>query len=149
MRGIAVANRTIVMTLTTLMYASVSRLHPRTATDAVDGLVRAGGVRNARHGITGALLFTETYFVQIIEGPTAAVASLWANLQCDPRHEGLVLTHQGLIAERRFDGWDLAYSGPAQYVSKHVGLLFDTADPATQARSARWLANLMREFSDA
>lgn len=135
------------MPLTSLMYASFSRLHPRTANGAVEALVRAGRVRNTVHGITGALLFTGTHFVQIVEGPAVAVQALWTNLQSDPRHENLVLANHGLVCERRFDRWDMAYSGPAQYVSKRVRPLFDAADPVAQARSARWLANLMQEFN--
>ena len=135
------------MSLTMLMYASVSRLRPQTAQGAVEALVKAARVRNAVHGITGSLLFTEAHFVEILEGPAASIEALWQNLQSDPRHGDLVVADHGPVAERRFDRWDLAYSGPAQYVSKRVRPLFDAADPIGQARSARWMVRLMQELN--
>lgn len=135
------------MAMTMLMYASVSRVPATTAADIVDGIVTLARIRNSSHDITGALVYTGQHFVQIIEGPTAAIAALWTDLQADPRHEGLVLAKYGPLAERRFDGWSLAYSGPAHYVQSRVQLLFSAADPKRRDRAARRLAELMYLFS--
>lgn len=130
-----------------LMYASVNRVPAAIAADVVDKIVSAARARNANHGITGALLFTGIHFVQIVEGPAAAIAALWANVQADPRHDSLVVASHGPLAERRFDGWSLAYSGPAHYVHKRVLQLFNAADPIRRDQAARWLAELMYLFS--
>jgi hypothetical protein len=130
-----------------LMYASVNRVPAARVAGVVDTIVTTARARNASHGITGALLFTGLHFVQIVEGPAAAIAALWANMQADPRHDGLVLANHGPLAERRFHGWSLAYAGPAHYVHKRVQLLFNAADPVKRDRAARWLAELMYLFS--
>ena len=40
-------------------------------------------------GITGAIVFTERHFVQLIEGPEAAIGELFAHIRADKRHTGV------------------------------------------------------------
>ena len=135
------------MPLTSLTYASVSRLKPATACAVVEALVAASRTRNATYDITGALLFTGAHFVQVLEGPAAMLDVIWLNLLNDSRHDGLVMTSREPLTQRRFGGWDLAYSGPAQFVESRVRPMFDASDPAGQRRAARWLVNLMYQFT--
>ncbi len=66
--------------------------------------------KNALVGITGHLLYTEEVFVQCIEGTPAAIACLWESLQRDPRHHDIELLARGLLAQRRFSDWSMAFS---------------------------------------
>jgi len=66
--------------------------------------------KNALMGITGHLLYTEEVFVQCIEGPPEAIASLWESLQRDPRHHDIELLARGPLEKRRFTDWSMAFS---------------------------------------
>jgi hypothetical protein len=66
--------------------------------------------KNASLGITGHLLYTEEVFVQCIEGPPEAIASLWESLQRDPRHYDIELLARGPLENRRFTDWSMAFS---------------------------------------
>jgi hypothetical protein len=71
--------------------------------------------KNKRLGITGHLLYTEEIFVQCIEGPPAAIESLWKSLQRDERHYDIELISRGPLAERRFADWSMAFSSYAHF----------------------------------
>jgi hypothetical protein len=66
---------------------------------------------NRQLGITGALLFTEVYFAQILEGPLGAVETLFERIQCDRRHSDVTVLSFHPVASRRFAGWSMAYAG--------------------------------------
>jgi hypothetical protein len=57
---------------------------------------------NLRDGITGALLFKEGTFMQVLEGDEAAVCRTFAKIASDPRHQGLITLLRGVIEERLF-----------------------------------------------
>lgn len=76
---------------------------------------------NRRDGVTGALLFSENVFVQVLEGPPSAVEAVFERIQMDPRHGDVVVLLNEAAAERRFAEWDMAYAGE---------------DPAARARFA-------------
>lgn len=135
------------MTLTTLMYVSTSRLDLATSQKVVDLIVARARICNAAANITGALLFTGDHFVQILEGDAEAIDMLIVKLQADVRHEAFTVINRGPLAERRFGAWDMAYSGAAHFVKKRVTLLLNEADRAGQRRAARWLADMMHQFT--
>ena len=66
--------------------------------------------KNSVLGITGHLLYTEEVFVQCIEGPPEAIASLWESLQHDARHQDIELLARGPLEKRRFTDWSMAFS---------------------------------------
>lgn len=57
---------------------------------------------NRRHALTGALLFYDGGFLQMIEGARADVDRLMSRLVEDRRHENLRLLGHAPIATRRF-----------------------------------------------
>ncbi|HEY0418543.1 MAG TPA: BLUF domain-containing protein, partial [Acetobacteraceae bacterium] len=66
---------------------------------------------NLAQGITGALLFSADGFVQVLEGPMAAVERTFERIQCDPRHADVVVLEAGTLPARDFAGWSMAYAG--------------------------------------
>jgi hypothetical protein len=64
---------------------------------------------NAAHGITGLLLYSEGYFVQVLEGSEAEVHDLFARIQHDTRHQLVTVISQGL-GPRRFGDWHMRYA---------------------------------------
>lgn len=65
--------------------------------------------RNAREGITGALVAANGYYLQVLEGPPAAVESLIARLHADPRHIHLVELDRSTVVRRLFGDTSYAW----------------------------------------
>lgn len=62
---------------------------------------------NHRRNITGALLYTEHYFLQYLEGEAAVVDALFASICRDTRHLNARLLLRKPIQNRDFTGWSL------------------------------------------
>ncbi|KUM54130.1 BLUF domain-containing protein [Rheinheimera sp. EpRS3] len=62
---------------------------------------------NLRRNITGALLFTEHYFLQYLEGEAAVVDALYASICRDKRHNNVRLLLRKPIQQRDFSRWSL------------------------------------------
>lgn len=133
--------------LTTILYISDSTIAPDDAKTVVKQIVADAIIANRARGLTGALLFTGTYFAQVIEGRVDDVDALYAALKRDSRHKRLQVVDRAPLGERRFEGWNMAYFGPSQFVARHVTRLFDNPSPAELRRAAEWLSDLMQEFA--
>jgi len=64
---------------------------------------------NAANGITGALVYAEGSFLQILEGDTARVQELMAKIQRDVRHEAVLILREGEVPEAIFGSWKMAF----------------------------------------
>ncbi len=64
---------------------------------------------NAKQDITGALVYGDGQFMQIIEGDEAALAMLYAKLLQDVRHGQVFKFADKPIAQRSFTGWSMAF----------------------------------------
>lgn len=67
--------------------------------------------RNAKSGITGALLFNKGGFAQILEGPLPAVNETFNRIQMDRRHAGVIVLSNEEIPARSFGAWHMAFIG--------------------------------------
>lgn len=66
-------------------------------------------IRNNRlRNLSGALLFHDGRFLQMIEGAAPDVERLLADLTADPRHQDIRILVRGPVAARRFTGWPMA-----------------------------------------
>src|SRR5690349_18388873 len=63
---------------------------------------------NERRDITGALLVSGQWFVQVLEGDESVIRSLFATIQTDPRHEDVELLFAEAAATRVFAHWSMA-----------------------------------------
>jgi hypothetical protein len=66
---------------------------------------------NARRGVTGALLFSDGCFAQVLEGPREAVEEVFETIQCDPRHSDVTIMHLHAVEQRSFGAWSMAFAG--------------------------------------
>lgn len=64
---------------------------------------------NARAGVTGALLYSERRFAQVLEGPPAAVEEIFETIQCDPRHDNVAVLKVTSPVMRAFADWSMAF----------------------------------------
>lgn len=64
---------------------------------------------NERQGITGALVYGDGQFMQIIEGEESVLAALYAKLLQDTRHMNVVKLADKQIAQRSFQQWSMGF----------------------------------------
>ena len=98
-------------TLFRLVYASRSLVPEDGVPVELPRILDAARRWNAAQGITGALLFSADGFVQVLEGPVAAVEATFERIKCDPRHADVVVLEAGMVPARDFEGWSMAYAG--------------------------------------
>ncbi len=65
--------------------------------------------KNAERGITGLLLFQNGAFIQVIEGPSQAIHSLFEVIQKDRRHSRIVKLVEEPIEKRGFPDWSMGF----------------------------------------
>lgn len=92
-------------------------------TDDLEEILGHARSRNAARGITGALVYAEGLFLQILEGDRAEVEDLMARIRRDVRHETVVVLREGEIPLPMFGHWKMAYvSATPQQVARWAGL---------------------------
>ena len=62
---------------------------------------------NKRDGITGALVCRHDLYIQLIEGPEAAIDALFAKISADDRHCEIKLALSAEVTERMFPEWEM------------------------------------------
>lgn len=87
-----------------LIYRSVSTGSARGAIEIADILYEARS-NNPRMDITGVLAVVDNTFVQVLEGPDAALDALLMALEIDTRHTGLRVMQRRHIERRTFGDW--------------------------------------------
>jgi hypothetical protein len=65
---------------------------------------------NSENDITGALMFGEGYFAQVLEGPSSILKSTFGFIACDERHRNVRLLECGPVLKRAFESWSMAYT---------------------------------------
>lgn len=78
---------------------------------ALDHILEASRRNNAEQGITGALLYTDGWFAQVIEGPGSAVETVFEWIVLDDRHTDIRVLYLKAIEERSFASWSMAFAG--------------------------------------
>jgi hypothetical protein len=90
------------MTFTQLIYTS----QPFGFDDAIlNGILASARRNNPRWDITGCLICRYDMYLQLLEGPEAAVAELFARLKVDDRHLQLERLSEVTVATRLFPDW--------------------------------------------
>lgn len=79
--------------------------------------------RNAEEGITGVLLYSDTSFMQCLEGPAAGLSRVYDIIKRHSLHYGLIDLIREPIKEREFADWAMAF---------HIVGAFGRASPAAQ-----------------
>ena len=77
-----------------------SRATQRPSEGQLRGLLAQSERSNARHRVTGLLLYSDGRYVQVLEGARTEVEALYARIRCDPRHQQVVTVSEGLGPQR-------------------------------------------------
>ncbi|MEY2892979.1 MAG: hypothetical protein RJA98_2887 [Pseudomonadota bacterium] len=90
-----------------LVYVSTAR--HRLSLDEIDHLLERARVRNERVGVTGVLLYNDGNFMQYLEGPAAGMAEVYAAIQRDALHSGLIELQRDTPPHREFQEWSMGF----------------------------------------
>ena len=85
------------------------------ATDkgALASILTVSRANNMRYGVTGALLYSDGCFAQILEGELDAVQQTFERIQNDMRHGAVVVLEAKPVETRMFGLWEMALAEPA------------------------------------
>ena len=135
------------MPLIRLLYRSDSELtgSERAVREAAFAIADVAAVSNVRDDVSGALMFVGGVFVQLLEGESAPVETVFERICCDGRHRRLVLLDFSSIEHRLFGSCGMvAFEG-----DERARRLFPTISEATSFKhrnrlSANMAVDLMR-----
>lgn len=71
----------------------------------LNGILAASRANNERDDLTGALICRADLYLQLLEGPEAAVEAALKRIERDDRHLEVSALYREPIAERLFPGW--------------------------------------------
>ena len=92
----------------------------------LDGILRTSRRNNAAVEVTGALLFNERCFAQVLEGPLGAVSATFERVQFDDRHGDVTVLLSENDVPRRFGDWAMGYIGEdAEAQTRFATMRFD------------------------
>ena len=102
--------------------------------DDLEDILEQAHNSNAAQGITGALVYAEGVFLQILEGDRLKVQDLMARILRDLRHENVTVLREGDVACAAFGSWKMAYvSATAEQVAQWAGFSSTTQTPESLA----------------
>lgn len=118
------------MTITQLIYRS----QPFGFDDAMlNGILLQARRNNPRHAVTGALIVRGDVYLQLLEGPEAAIATLFSRIVRDDRHLAVTTISHGTVAARLFPAWSMREDPAETWLwseDEIAGGAFERAGPA-------------------
>jgi hypothetical protein len=104
-----------------LVYYSRNRIQKADADfqAEVESILRVSQANNAEAKVTGALIFNNGVFAQVLEGGRADVETTFERIQRDDRHDDVQVLSFEPEAERRFASWSMAFIGRSK---RHLDL---------------------------
>jgi hypothetical protein len=93
------------MSLLRIMYYSENRLGIRKRRAELDAILTTAIRNNSKLGITGALVFDDLWFVQVLEGPPQSVEAIFNRILEDSRHADIKIILKKEVEERLFGEW--------------------------------------------
>jgi hypothetical protein len=98
--------------------------------DELEELLEHARSSNAEKGITGALVYVDGVFLQVLEGELDTVRELMEKISKDYRHETVTVLKEGATPAASFSDWEMAYvSATRQQVAEWAGLSGTIAIP--------------------
>jgi hypothetical protein len=74
----------------------------------VGDILLTSRMNNEKRGVTGALMYRNGFFLQVLEGRDDVVDDLVGRIRKDPRHTAFTVLYSGDAADRVFRGWSMA-----------------------------------------
>jgi hypothetical protein len=100
------------MSITRLIYYSENQIvrGEVSVLGQLSSILRSANRNNRASGLTGALIFDELWFIQVLEGKREAVWRTFQRICEDERHANVVLVEMREVDERRFGNWWMGFA---------------------------------------
>lgn len=135
--------------LFTIAYFSRNALRGRGGiTSELDHILRAARRNNAAAGITGALLYSDGCFAQVLEGSLSRLEVMFEKIGLDDRHHEVTLLHFKPLERRVFGQWSMAFAGLAGPAAFHLRATFENPDDIPSGQAGRALIAVLRDLID-
>ncbi|MDX1628766.1 MAG: BLUF domain-containing protein [Fulvivirga sp.] len=120
--------------LSHLIYVSVRKKN--CTEEEIDNILAACKRNNKEIDVTGVLLYSDTHFIQYLEGEYKTIMGLYDKIKEDERHKNVVLITTGQINKRTFPSWQMG----AKKINEDK-ISFDTDLSANEAAKFREIIN--------
>lgn len=91
--------------LSQLVY--VSNRKPSCTEAEIEKILASCKKNNPTLNITGVLLYSDTKFIQLVEGDAKTIMSLYEKIKTDPRHGNPMMISYGPIQQKSFPSWHM------------------------------------------
>ena len=130
-----------------IIYSSLSTAPMQS--DDLEKLLDQARRSNGLQQISGALIYSDRNFLQILEGERTKVEALMDRIRKDARHDHVAILREGEIPSARFDDWKMAYvSATPEQVARWAGIGVETGAGAAadEADSLRRTALFVQDI---
>ena len=73
-------------------------------------ILKTSRSNNEQNAVTGMLVRKDKEFLQYIEGPPNSIETLFRKIETDHRHQSVKVVKQGLVSDRVFFNWEMAFA---------------------------------------
>lgn len=91
--------------LSQLVY--VSNRKPSCTQEEIDKILASCKKNNPALNITGILLYSDTKFIQLVEGDAKVIMQLYDKIKLDSRHSNTMMISYGPIKDKAFPSWHM------------------------------------------
>ena len=85
----------------------VSARTPKCTEEEIQKILASCKKNNSDIGITGVLLYSNSQFVQYMEGEFKSIITLYDKIKADDRHKNPIMISSAPIPERTFPSWQM------------------------------------------
>ena len=97
---------------------------------------------NTEQDISGQLIYSDGTFMQVLEGPQAAVDKAFANIKKDTRHHDIALIERKTIDQRQFPDWSMGFKTLTQEQMRDIEGFNYHLDDDVKGKSGQYSSQL-------
>jgi hypothetical protein len=132
-----------------LLYLSRSCIPAERRPAELAAILDVASKRNLTTGITGALVHSALDFVQVLEGPDAAVIDVMGSIIVDPRHHDVRIVRRDQVESRSFPHWGMTELASSAAIERCIHWIKSSRDETDFEEASRTLVALMRAAASA
>ena len=120
--------------------------------DDIEDILAASRRNNGQSGVTGMLLYSSGIFIQALEGDPGTVATLYAKITDDRRHDNADILSDRVVDGRSFSSWAMGFvERTPEELGEKIGIqgALDRSQAIARLSQDDTLASsMLREFAE-
>lgn len=119
------------------------------ASDIIEDIKKSAQINNIREKITGKLIYSDTVFVQLIEGQKDKVEGLFETIKSDDRHQKVKLLFEQYSNQRTFGRWSMKFNFVDQISLKQINKVLELNHIASKESLGKAdIIKIFKEFEE-